>query len=330
MVSIGNGAPEVDDQQDLEAWFRDLPSGQLEVKLRRQLDTGDFKNDYVLPIEKEFDLGWAVHTSSSDITEYHTNRGAVSLIIAAKVAIEGDEIGEDDDVEWEQQDADAIEKKVEAEERATIVSGELPDYFKRFNYYYFLSTLNPSQGSLTYTMTGILATTMLVLEHFRWRSDAKFYDHGKHAGGLNYWKIANFNSMYAGTAIMGFATLTQLLALFDIGVSANIMVWHYGVGLAGTVMSLISQSLLFMAYDSAYSDLKSSDATTRTQAKTVFDGAYNDMLAHGAFNLCVSVPLFVQYWNWMAAQWFSLDPFIRDTWSEEVDEEFWDAQMTSR
>ena len=51
MVSIGNAQPEIDDQQDLEAWFRDLPSGQLEVKLRRQLDTGDLINDYVLPVE---------------------------------------------------------------------------------------------------------------------------------------------------------------------------------------------------------------------------------------------------------------------------------------
>ena len=68
MVSIGNAQPEIDDQQDLEAWFRDLPSGQLEVKLRRQLDTGDLINDYVLPVDQKFDLGWAVHTSSSDIS----------------------------------------------------------------------------------------------------------------------------------------------------------------------------------------------------------------------------------------------------------------------
>ena len=100
MVSIGNGQPEIDGQQDLEAWFRDLPSGQLEVKLRRQLDTGDLINDYVLPVEQEFDLGWAVHTSSSDISQYHSNRGAVQFAIASPP----ETIDDDDDIddfEWE-------------------------------------------------------------------------------------------------------------------------------------------------------------------------------------------------------------------------------------
>ena len=265
-----------------------------------------------------------MHTSTSDISQYHSNRGAVQLSIAS-APVPSDDDDEIDDFEWEQQEPDAIEKEVEAEEKAVVVSGEIPDLFKRFNYYYFLSTLNPSQGSMTYTLTGLVATSMILFHHFRWRSETSFYDAGKHAGGLNYWKIANFNSMYSGTAIMGFATLSQLLALFDIGVSANIMVWHYGVGLSGTVMSLVSQSLLFIARDTAYSDLKNSDATIAANALTVYGEAYQDMIDHAAFNLCIAVPLFAQYWNWMAAQWFSLDAQILSTWSEEVDEEFWDS-----
>jgi len=71
MVSVGRRQPEMDPLQDIEAWFRDLPTGELEVKLRRQLDTGDLVNDYVLPVEESFDLAWAIHTQSSDISRIH-------------------------------------------------------------------------------------------------------------------------------------------------------------------------------------------------------------------------------------------------------------------
>ena len=123
---------------------------------------------------------------------------------------------------------------------------------KRFNYYYFLSTLNTTQGQFTYTITGLIATAVIVLNHFRWRSDSDFYDSGAHAGSFNYWQIGNWVSSYSGMSLLGLASLTQLLALVDFGVSLNIMVWTYGVGALGSFMNLISQSLLFVAYDLAY------------------------------------------------------------------------------
>ena len=51
------------------------------------------------------------------------------------------------------------------------------------------------------------------------------------------------------------------------------------------------------------------------------------MLEHAAFNLCVATPLFIQYWNWMAAQWFSLEAEQRESWQAKVDEEFWESQF---
>ena len=40
------------------------------MSLSRSLDTGD-ANDYVMPVDTEFPVGWALHTTNNDITQYH-------------------------------------------------------------------------------------------------------------------------------------------------------------------------------------------------------------------------------------------------------------------
>ena len=148
-----------------------------------------------------------------------------------------------------------------------------------------------SQAQFTYTMTGIIATTLIAFDHLRWRNVATYYDAGAHAS-MNYWKIANFVQMYSGLGIMGLATLTQLLALMDVGVSANIMVWTFGVGLSGSVMNMISMSLLWLARDAAYVDLTSTDLTKKTNATIVYGNALSDMLNLAAFSLFAGIPLY--------------------------------------
>lgn len=100
MHSVGNKAPEQDSQQDLDTSFETLSNGKLQVTVKRPLDTGDFKDDYVLPVDQPFDIAWAVNTKSSDISKYHSRRGSIRLMISSFIDPESttdDDFVEDDE-----------------------------------------------------------------------------------------------------------------------------------------------------------------------------------------------------------------------------------------
>jgi len=102
MHSVGNKAPAQDSQQDLDASFKTLSNGKLQVTIKRPLDTGDFIDDYVLPVDQPFDIAWAVNTKSSDISKYHSRRGTVRLMISSFIDPEStsdDNTGDDEFVD---------------------------------------------------------------------------------------------------------------------------------------------------------------------------------------------------------------------------------------
>ena len=89
-----------------------------------------------------------------------------------------------------------------------FIISEFPQSVKRFNYAYALQEFDRmGQAQLTYTLTGLSATFIIAMEHFVYRSEANYYDAGKHAS-MNYWKIANFVGLWSGLPIMALATLT--------------------------------------------------------------------------------------------------------------------------
>ena len=49
----------------------------VHVKVRRALDTGD-ADDYVIPLDTEVKMMWAVHSASADINDYHSDYGPIN------------------------------------------------------------------------------------------------------------------------------------------------------------------------------------------------------------------------------------------------------------
>ena len=47
----------------------------------RDLDTGDANYDFLIPVEQEFDLGWAVLTDSANIFSKHSDAGGLRTVI---------------------------------------------------------------------------------------------------------------------------------------------------------------------------------------------------------------------------------------------------------
>ena len=79
--SQGYISPPQDTEKNLlDNKFRFFDGNWVRFTLRRALDTGD-RRDFVLPVDSEFDLGWAVHSETNDLLAQHNKAGALRAII---------------------------------------------------------------------------------------------------------------------------------------------------------------------------------------------------------------------------------------------------------
>ena len=67
-------------------------------------------------------------------------------------------------------------------------------------------------------------------------------------------------------ALYAVAFITQAMATFGISPSINEMVWMYGVGTAGPLLSIIYSILMFLAYNTCKTSWTSTTVATRTNA----------------------------------------------------------------
>ena len=65
--SQGYISPANDGEKNLDATFRFFEPDFIRFTIERALDTGDASNDYLVPTEQEFDLGWAVNHETNDL-----------------------------------------------------------------------------------------------------------------------------------------------------------------------------------------------------------------------------------------------------------------------
>ena len=81
-ISSGYMSPSSDGVSDLDAQFVDIGNNLLEVTIVRSLDTSD-SQDYVLPAEQEFNLGWAIKTTSAIMSSKHDKAGSFVALLEA-------------------------------------------------------------------------------------------------------------------------------------------------------------------------------------------------------------------------------------------------------
>lgn len=80
--SVGYEAPRLDIVQDV-AWTGSLDAGQYQISATRKLDTGDSRQDWVIPLDRQFPMIWAESTASSQLL-MHTSYGSVDAILSSK------------------------------------------------------------------------------------------------------------------------------------------------------------------------------------------------------------------------------------------------------
>lgn len=185
--------------------------------------------------------------------------------------------------------------------------------------------MNPMEGQITFTMVAVATAVGYALDMFKWRADrngVSYYAYGDAAwnNGTNWWKIYNMIGCYAGLALWSVAAITQLLSMGGIAADINLMVWGYGLGGVGALVSVIVALLQFYAKWSSFTI--ANDATKSAAeiagASSTYGMVKSEQLEMAAYGAMVSVELLSQYKNWMAAQWMALPEETRMQWEEEM------------
>ena len=127
----------------------------------------------------------------------------------------------------------------------------IPDWLVELNSVMFWSDLAPTKGQISYTLVSIQALIKISRQLFRYESRSGYFDSGD-ISGQNYWKVANKVNGFGQLGIWSLAAITQLLSLFGIAPTVNMMVWQYGVGVGIDLVFLSYAVLEFIAYENAF------------------------------------------------------------------------------
>merc|ERR1712079_660989 len=126
---------------------------------------------------------------------------------------------------------------------------------------------------------------MAGLELFRYRSASTYYDDGN-ISSTNWWKLANLIEGYASLSIAGILTISQLLSMFGVGASVNMMLW------AG--------------YDAAYVICQDSSSADQATGCTVQETLETEMLMCAVKEIGHGIALAESYESFMHAQFMQL------------------------
>ena len=199
-------------------------------------------------------------------------------------------------------------------------------------------------ANLAFLMMAGMSTAWAAIDLFAWKWQVTYtgtdYDGNAEAGQVlhynsgytmistqrmkrDYWRLGALIGDYATLAIMGAATITQLLSMFaDFG-SINVMVWHYGVMMAGGLVSMIVGAMWMWAYRTAMSDL-TGDSTTNaastigtqgTNAYAYASAIEMDMVKAMAHEASATLTAWEYMESWMKAQYHAMTPEEQEAWS---------------
>ena len=198
-------------------------------------------------------------------------------------------------------------------------------------------------ANLAFLMMAGMSTAWAAIDLFAWKWQVTYtgtdYDGASEAGQVlhyasgytmintqrmkrDYWRLGALIGDYATLAIMGTATITQLLSMFAAFGSINMMVWHYGVMMAGGLVSMIVGAMWMWAYRTGMSDL-TGDSTTNAASTIGTQGsnayAYTsaiemDMVKAMAHEASATLTAWEYMESWMKAQFHAMTPEEQEAW----------------
>ena len=69
----------MDDEQNLAGSFI-VDGDEVKFQVTRKLDTGDTEDDFLIPVDRSFQMAWAVKTSTNNLSSRHSSRRSLSNV----------------------------------------------------------------------------------------------------------------------------------------------------------------------------------------------------------------------------------------------------------
>jgi hypothetical protein len=188
----------------------------------------------------------------------------------------------------------------------------------------------PILGNIAYISVALLAGTAVGMRQFSWRIKKDIFPAEYYAawtalesdlGSTNYWDLATMIADYGMLGIWAAAFVTEILATFGIAPEVNVMVWAFGVGLGGLVISLTYNILMFLAIQTAYGISSDSTKSSWSAAASVQAAIQQDWISSNAAAGFIGMCLFTAYGNW----WASMEAAMEET--EETEEQTEEAAV---
>ena len=172
-------------------------------------------------------------------------------------------------------------------------------------------------GQATYLMVAISHTAHSALQLFRYRSADTYYVAGDTAFGTdatNWWSLYNMIGNYGMLSIGAILTITQLLSMFGIAASTNVMLWSYSMMLVGPILGGVVEGLAAWAYEKAYSECEAGNSSGVSCAmQEVIEW---EMLQMTVAELAKGAALWEGYEGWMQGQFMALPVEQQKEWME--------------
>jgi len=160
-------------------------------------------------------------------------------------------------------------------------------------------------GNMTFLGMAIETGLMAGLELFRYRSASTYYDDGN-ISSTNWWKLANLIEGYASLSIAGILTISQLLSMFGVGASVNMMLWGYSTMLVMPLVMGVTEMMRWAGYDAAYVICQDSSSADQATGCTVQETLETEMLMCAVKEIGHGIALAESYESFMHAQFMQL------------------------
>lgn len=140
----------------------------------------------------------------------------------------------------------------------------------------------------------------LGIEHFRYRKVDNYYKAGEVDGGINWWKLGNTVYGYGSFALWSIATVTQFIALFGTGLTANLWAW-YTVQAFGGLLATFYGVCAWLAYEDGYKVRRNESSTMQEKrdARDLQDQIKIESNTNAIYDFSTFITLAVYYEDWL-------------------------------
>jgi hypothetical protein len=162
-------------------------------------------------------------------------------------------------------------------------------------------------GNLAFLGLAVEHGLMAGLELFRYRSSSTYYDDADTIGmSQNWWKYANLAEQWTALVLGGVLTISQLLSMFGVGASVNMMMWGYSTMLVFPLVMGVSEMMRWAAYDKAYQVCQDSSDAAQSTGCDLQETVETEMLYGAVKEIGTGIALYEASEEWMHAQFMQL------------------------